>query len=263
MFGAVAAAGVLLAVALAAFGSPQAAFAQQSPPGCFANSLATEIGRDPQNVSQGSTLEYAVVVRNNVSGGTDACDLTGADVDFVEPAADGTPTGTVHNLATGVNFPADGSGDLCVHSSTAPAFFACPAGTTETINEALSYVVNVNEGVVSVTGGVVVTGDRPPTDACPAGAASLHDGEPPSDACAAATVSANFQPATPTPTAVVVSQTPSPTPTALAVAAPIALPSTGGDPDSSGVSGVVLAIAGAAIVLACGASATVVRRRIG
>jgi hypothetical protein len=167
--------------------APRAA-AHESPVGCNANNLVLGFARVPASGQNGDTIEYRILARNNTGDDPFACDITGANVSFTEPAADGTATGTTHILATNVNLPADGSGDLCFISSTAPASLACPAGTTVIIDDDLSYVLNVNPGVTAAIAAARITGNRPPTTDCPNGAATLHDSDTESDACAAQTL---------------------------------------------------------------------------
>ena len=263
--GLVAAAGLFLFLAGIDLSGADRAHADQDPADCLSNALSLEFAQLPGTVHQGDTIEYRVLARNNTGDTPGACNITGADITFVEPAADGTPTGNAHSLDTGVDLPADGSGDLCFRSSTAPPLLACPAGTTLSINEDLSYVVNVNAGVSAAAAGSSITGDRAPTlPFCPNGAASLHDSQPNSEACDAKTLSNNVtvveETATPTPPPE--TQTPSPTPTALAQA----LPPSGGAPgesfDMRAALLIILAAVGVGFALAGPAAMMASRRRI-
>lgn len=111
--------------------------ADQSPSGCNSNRLNASIIKDKTAVYQGDTITYTVTVSNLNSGSDTACDITGATVQVALPAADGTPTGAVVTLATGVNYL---------------------AGTSLTIVGTAQYVVNVNPGVVDIVAQVSANG---------------------------------------------------------------------------------------------------------
>jgi len=115
-------------IGVATIGSfwPGVAGADQDPAGCNSNSLDLTVTKDRTNVRQGSTIQYAVYITNLDNGSSIACDITGATVTLRLPAADGTPTGSIITLASGVDYP---------------------AGTTSTLVGTASYVVAVNPGV--------------------------------------------------------------------------------------------------------------------
>src|SRR5215470_7830094 len=62
----------------------------QSPPGCTGNNVNINIAKNKTQIVSGDTVHYTVTVRNDDPGG---CDVTGVQVTFFCPAADGTPTG--------------------------------------------------------------------------------------------------------------------------------------------------------------------------
>jgi len=122
-----------LAVAL----SPLPAFAHQSPGGCNANRLDLSIIKDKTSVMIGDTITYTVTVTNLDFGSDIACDITNASVDVTLPAPDGTATGTVVNLATGVNYP---------------------AGTNTTIVGTAQYVVATDPGIEDMVAQAEISG---------------------------------------------------------------------------------------------------------
>lgn len=113
------------------------AIAHQSPSGCNGNRLNTSIIKDKTTVYQGDTLTYSVTVANVDFGSDIACDITNATVQVRLPASDGTPTGTIVTLASGVDYL---------------------AGTTTTLVGTVPYVVNVNPGVVDIVAQVSANG---------------------------------------------------------------------------------------------------------
>ena len=111
--------------------------ADQSPVGCNGNRLNTSIIKNKTAVYQGDTIIYTVTVSNLDSGSDLACDITNATVQVTLPAADGTPTGSVVTLATGVDYL---------------------AGTGLTVVGTVPYVVNVNPDVVDIVAQVSANG---------------------------------------------------------------------------------------------------------
>jgi len=89
---------VLIAVAL----SPSAAQADQSPAGCFSNSLSLRIERDRPVVRIGESVTFTVYASND---GATACDITNATIKLRLPAADGSPTGPETTVALGLDLP--------------------------------------------------------------------------------------------------------------------------------------------------------------
>src|SRR5687767_9381459 len=96
--GLIAAAVVIAVLVLQSGGSTSRTFAHESPAECNANALSLAMARTPATTVQGGTIEYRILARNNIAGDPFACDITGANVSFTEPAADGTATGTTHTL---------------------------------------------------------------------------------------------------------------------------------------------------------------------
>lgn len=129
-------AGVLAAGLVVAL-SPLPTFAHQSPGGCNANRLNLSIMKDKTSVMIGDTITYTVSVTNIDSGADIACDITNATVNVTLPAPDGTPTGTVVNLATGVDYP---------------------AGTITTIVGTAQYVVATDPGVEDMVAQAEISG---------------------------------------------------------------------------------------------------------
>lgn len=103
--------------------------ADQTPSGCNSNSLDLTVTKNRTMVEEGDTITYGVYVTNLDNGSSIACDITGATVTVTLPAADGTPTGNVVTLATGVDYP---------------------AGTTSTLVGTADYNVSVDPGVTDV-----------------------------------------------------------------------------------------------------------------
>jgi cysteine-rich repeat protein len=67
------------------------ASAHQNPQGCTGNNVGINIAKNKSEIVSGETVHYTVQVRNDDAGG---CDVTGVQVTFFCPAADGSPTGT-------------------------------------------------------------------------------------------------------------------------------------------------------------------------
>lgn len=103
--------------------------ADQTPSGCNSNSLDLTVTKNRTMVEEGDTITYGVHVTNLDNGSSIACDITGATVTVTLPARDGTPTGTVVTLATGVDYP---------------------AGTASTLVGTADYNVSVDPGVTDV-----------------------------------------------------------------------------------------------------------------
>lgn len=118
----------ILGVALSSF-QLGIAHADQAPSGCNSNSLDLTVTKDRTNVEPGSAIHYGVYVTNVNNGSSIACNITNATVTLQLPAADGTPTGTVVTLASGVDYP---------------------AGTANTLVGTTPYTVAVNPGVTDV-----------------------------------------------------------------------------------------------------------------
>lgn len=139
---------VVLALGLGGLGLlvPSPVAADQSPAGCSQNNLTVDIGKSRTVVRNGDTVSYTVSVSNLDSAQGAACDLTGAQVVFIAPAADGTPTGARTVLATNVDYP---------------------AGTTMTVLGTIPYVVAANPGVSDTVAEAMATGvlhDAPVND---------------------------------------------------------------------------------------------------
>src|SRR5712692_5693334 len=103
--------GVLLLSLTLVLGVGGAAYAHVDPDPCSANRLGLDIAKNKITIINGETVRYTVNVFNNLSNNADACNITDTTVRFRCPAADGSPTGTETVLATGANFPVDGSGN--------------------------------------------------------------------------------------------------------------------------------------------------------
>ncbi|HEY3123501.1 MAG TPA: hypothetical protein VGK70_05510 [Thermoanaerobaculia bacterium] len=143
----VALAGILVLVA-----TEGVARAHQSPAGCNANRLDVSLMRDKSLITNGTIVNYTVIVFNPGGGSGVACDVSDLDLVFHCPGADGTPTGPATTLATSGNYPADGSGNNC-YSSGAIA-------DTCIHNAGLACTVTVNAGVTQA-GAQVDVGDFP------------------------------------------------------------------------------------------------------
>lgn len=113
------------------------AMAHQSPSGCNSNRLNTSIIKDKTAIYNGDTLTYTITVSNANFNADVACDITNATVEVQLPASDGTPTGPVVTLASGVDYP---------------------AGTGVTVVGTVPYVVNVDPGVMDVVAKVSASG---------------------------------------------------------------------------------------------------------
>lgn len=113
------------------------AYAHQSPGGCNSNRLNASIIKDKTAVFAGDTITYTVTVSNVNSGLDIACDITNATVEVTLPAYDGTPTGTVVTLASGVDYL---------------------AGTPLTVVGSAQFVVNVDPSVVDIVAQVSAAG---------------------------------------------------------------------------------------------------------
>src|SRR5947208_13170545 len=103
--------GFVLALLLLAVSGGQA-LAHRSPSNCNANRLTLSLDQNPAgNIVSGETVTYTVGVFNPGPGTGIGCDVTGTTVTFTCPGADGTPSGPTTVLGSGLNFPADDSGD--------------------------------------------------------------------------------------------------------------------------------------------------------
>src|SRR3989475_350844 len=123
--------GFVLGLLLLAISGGQA-LAHRSPSNCNANRLTLSLDQNPAgNIVSGQTVTYTVGVFNPGPGTGIGCDVTGTTVTFTCPGADGTPSGQTTVLGTGLNFPADDSGD--------------------TIFPSVSCKIVVNSGVTSAT----------------------------------------------------------------------------------------------------------------
>lgn len=126
----------LIALSLALLPSAPA-IADQSPSGCNGNRLNASLIKDKTEVMQGDTITYTVTISNVNSGSDIACDITNATIQVTLPAADGTPTGTVVTLASGVDYL---------------------AGTALTVVGSAPYIVAVNPNVVDIVAQVSANG---------------------------------------------------------------------------------------------------------
>src|SRR5438552_3003825 len=123
--------GFVLALLLLAVSGGQA-LAHRSPSTSDANRLTHSLGQDPAGDSvSGEAVTHTVGVLNPGPGTGIGCDVTGTTVTFTCPGADGTPSGPTTVLGSGLNFPADDSGD--------------------TIFPSVSCKIVVNPGVTSAT----------------------------------------------------------------------------------------------------------------
>lgn len=113
------------------------AIAHQNPSGCNGNRLNTSILKDRTEVVQGDTITYTITASNANSGSDTACDITNVTIEVTLPAPDGTPTGTIVVLASGINLP---------------------SGTGITVIGSTQYVVAVDPGVVDIVAQVSASG---------------------------------------------------------------------------------------------------------
>jgi uncharacterized repeat protein (TIGR01451 family) len=107
---------------LGAFGATPAT-AHLSPADCNTNGLALDLVKSRTFVRPGDVVTYTVNVGNSATG---ACDLTGVTIALQLPAADGTATGQVVTLESGVDLP---------------------AGTALRLSGTVNYTVAINPGV--------------------------------------------------------------------------------------------------------------------
>jgi uncharacterized repeat protein (TIGR01451 family) len=116
----------------------------QEPPGCTGNYFFMDVTKDQMAVHQGDVIKYTVKAGNKADGGV-GCDMDDVVIQFFQPAADGTATGSSAWLepSPGHDFPADGTGDKTY----------LPAA-----HSILNYVVSVNPTVTKVTAKAVATG---------------------------------------------------------------------------------------------------------
>lgn len=127
----------LLVLLLLSSAVSQPARAVQSPIDCNSNRLTLSITRDKLIIQQGDVLNYTITLSNVNNGGSIACDIENANVTVTLPALDGTPTGQVVSVVSGVNYP---------------------AGTSYSVVGTVPYTVNVNPGIVDAVAQVNVTG---------------------------------------------------------------------------------------------------------
>src|SRR5262245_57770581 len=92
----------------------------QSPPGCTSNNLSLDLAKSKTEIVSGEVVTYTVTVGNSAAGG--GCDITGLDVTFTCPDANGTPNGTTSACLTDVALPAG-----------TPPFTACQINCTVTV----------------------------------------------------------------------------------------------------------------------------------
>jgi cysteine-rich repeat protein len=91
----------LALVGLATLVGGQMAWAHQSPANCTGNQLFVGLLKDKTSILSGETVTFTVTVRNDAAT---ACDVTGANITFHCPAADGTPTGAATVCASNADF---------------------------------------------------------------------------------------------------------------------------------------------------------------
>jgi len=114
----------------------------QEPPGCTGNFFFMDVTKDQMAVHQGDVIKYTLKAGNKDGVG---CNMDDVVIQFFQPAADGTATGSSAWLepSPGHDFPADGTGDKTY----------LPAA-----HSILNYVVSVNPTVTTVTAKAVATG---------------------------------------------------------------------------------------------------------
>lgn len=131
---------LIFASALFAFAitlSPLKASAVQSPVGCNSNRLNLSIGKDRTTVQQGDVITYTITASNMDQSPLLACDIDTATAIVTLPAIDGTPTGSVVTLGTGLAFP---------------------AGTNIVVLGTATYTVSVNPGVTDIVAEARING---------------------------------------------------------------------------------------------------------
>src|SRR5262245_8019996 len=77
--------------------------AHQNPANCTGNNLGLDLLKNKTQIVSGETVHYTINIRNDAAG---ACDITGANVSFTCPDANGQPNGATTVCATGANYPA-------------------------------------------------------------------------------------------------------------------------------------------------------------
>src|SRR4030095_2144658 len=91
-------------------------WAHQSPAACTGNQLDVGLLKDKTSIVSGETVTFTVTVRNDSPS---ACDVTGTNITFHCPAADGSPTGAATVCATNADFLVPFSQiNLCVVACT-------------------------------------------------------------------------------------------------------------------------------------------------
>jgi hypothetical protein len=73
----------------------------QVPLNCGKNAIDLDVERSQALVKNGDSIKYFVTVRNDDVG---ACDVTGATIDLILPARDGSPTGQRVRVVTGADY---------------------------------------------------------------------------------------------------------------------------------------------------------------
>jgi uncharacterized repeat protein (TIGR01451 family) len=91
---------VSMAVGLTGLVAAQPAMAQV-PQTCGKNAIDLDVERSQALVKNGDSIKYYVTVRNDDAG---ACNVTGATIDVILPARDGTPTGQRVRVVTGADY---------------------------------------------------------------------------------------------------------------------------------------------------------------
>jgi uncharacterized repeat protein (TIGR01451 family) len=95
--------GLVALVFLATMALTGIAAADIDPPGCTTNAMNMIVSRSPGITHNGDTVTYFVTLTNiNIPG--QSCNVTGLDLSFTAPAANGTATGAVTALATNATF---------------------------------------------------------------------------------------------------------------------------------------------------------------
>src|SRR5215471_4545851 len=90
-----------LLVGMVALAGGQMAWAHQSPAACTGNLLNVGLLKDKTAINNGDTVTFTVTIENDAPG---ACDVTGTNITFHCPAADGTPTGAATVCATNADY---------------------------------------------------------------------------------------------------------------------------------------------------------------
>jgi uncharacterized repeat protein (TIGR01451 family) len=91
---------VTMTVGLTALAA-EPAMAHRSPALCNKNGLVLNVERSQAEVKNGDAIKYYLTVANDASG---SCDVSGATIDLILPARDGTPTGARVRVVTGADY---------------------------------------------------------------------------------------------------------------------------------------------------------------